>query len=140
MTLIKWDPFRELSDFHRRLGWPFVGSDDAWGSWSPAVDIFEKGDDLVIRAELPGVENNDIDVRIEDHTLVLRGGRKREEEVSDDRVYRLERAHGSFVRSFRLPETIDVARVDATYRDGVLEITLPKAEASKPKRVEVKAA
>ena len=140
MTLIKWDPFRELSGFHGRMGWPLAGGDDALGSWSPAVDIFEKGDDLVIRAEVPGVEKNDIDVRIEDGTLVLRGERKREEEITDDNAYRLERSYGSFVRSFRLPKTVDASRIGATHSNGVLEITLPKAEESKPKRIEINAA
>ena len=129
MTLIKY-----------RMGWPVASNYDAWGSWSPAVDVFEKDDDLVIRAEVPGVEKDDIDIRIEDGNLVLRGERKREEEITDDNAYRLERSYGGFVRSFRLPKTVDATRIAATCNNGVLEITLPKAEESKPKRIEISAA
>ena len=123
-----------------RTNWPVDHAEDGRSSWSPAVDIFENGDDLVIRAELPGVNKNDIDVRSQDGSLVLRGERKREEEITDDNAYRLERSYGGFVRSFRLPETVDAARIGASYKDGVLEITLPKAEESKPKRIEINAA
>lgn len=140
MKLIQWDPFRELAEFHGTLGWPCSPREAAPRAWSPAVDILEKGDDLVIRAELPGVDRDAIDVHVEDGTLVLRGEREREEEVRDEQAYRLERAYGGFVRSFRLPETVDAAKIRATYKDGVLEITLPKAEERKPKRIAIKAA
>jgi HSP20 family protein len=127
-------------NFHSRLGRPFGDSDDSWGSWAPLVDIFEKGDDLIIRAEIPGVEKEDIDVQVEGNTLMLRGERKREAEFKEDDAYRLERAFGSFVRSFRLPKTVDSSRIAAAYENGVLEITLPKAEESKPKKVDIKVA
>ena len=136
MRLVKWDPFRDLFDFPIRV----ASTDDSRGSWTPPVDIFENGDDLIIRAEVPGVEKDDIDVRVEDNTLTLRGERKREEELRDDNAYRRERSYGAFVRSFGLPETVDPKRIAARYRDGVLEISLPKAETSKPRKVEVKVA
>ena len=140
MTLIKWDPFRDLMNLHSRAGWPFSSTDDSWGSWAPLVDVFEKGDDLVIRAEIPGVTKEDIDVQVEGNSLVLRGERKREKEFNEDDAYRLERAYGNFVRSFHLPKTVDATRIAATYTNGVLEITLPKAESSKPKKVDIKVA
>jgi len=140
MTLIKWDPFRDLLDFSIRPVWPAVETDDASGSWTPRVDVFEKGDNLVIRAEMPGVEKDDVDVRIEGNTVTLRGERKRDAELREETAYRRERIYGAFVRSFRLPKTVDAGGIAASYRDGVLEITLPKAEESKPKKIDVQAA
>ena len=130
MTLVRWDAFGDL--MHRRF--------DSFGAWTPAVDIFEKGDDLVIRAEIPGVEKSDIEVRVEDNTLVLKGERKQEQGFEEHNAYRLERSYGSFVRSFRLPKTVDPSGISAEYRAGVLEVTLPKAEEAKPKQIEIKVA
>ena len=120
MTLMRWDPFRNLSD-----------------SWAPAVDIFEKGDDLVIRAEVPGIERNDIELNVEDNTLVIRGERKQEQGLDENNVHRLERSHGKFVRSFRLPKTVDASKISAEYKNGILQVTLPKAELAKPRRVAI---
>jgi len=119
MTLVRWDPSQ---------------------AWAPAVDIFEKDHDLVIRAELPGVNKDDIDVGIEDGVLTLRGERKREAEVEDGSAYRLERVYGAFTRSFTLPTTVDASKIEAAYKDGVLQVTVPKLEAAKPKKVQIKAA
>jgi HSP20 family protein len=129
-----------MANLHAQLGRAFGDPDDSWGSWAPLVDIFERGDDLVIRAEVPGVEKDEIDVQVENNTLILRGERKRESEISEDKAYRLERTYGNFVRSFRLPKTVDATRIAASYRNGVLEIVLPKAEESKPKKVDIKVA
>ena len=137
MTLVRWDAFGDLT--HRRFQ-PLFGSDDGCGAWVPAVDIFEKGDDLVIRAEVPGVEKSDIEVRVEDNTLVLKGERNQEKGFEENNAYRLERSYGSFVRSFRLPKTVDASRIAAEYRAGVLEVTLPKAEDAKPKKIDIKVA
>ncbi len=106
----------------------------------PAVDIVEQGDDLVIRAELPGVARDDIEVRVEDNTLVLSGERKREKECDEEQAYRVERSYGSFVRSFRLPKTVDAAKIAASYQNGVLEVRLPKAEEARPRRIQINAA
>ena len=139
MTLVRWDPFRDLLNLHNRLTAPYSGASDAFGSWVPAVDIFEKGDNLVIRAEVPGVEKEDIDVSVEDNRLVIKGERKREREFDEENAYRLERSFGGFVRSFVLPKTVDAGRINASYNNGVLEVTLPKAETAKPRRIEIAA-
>lgn len=137
MTLVRWDAFGDL--MHRGFR-PLFGGEDAYGAWVPAVDIFENGDDLVIRAEIPGVEKDDIEVRVEDNTLMLRGERKHEKKLDEKNAYRLERSHGTFVRSFRLPKTVDPSRISAQYKAGVLEVILPKAEEAKPKKIEIKVA
>jgi HSP20 family protein len=124
-------------NLHRRLGQTASDSDDFYGAWAPAVDIFEKGDDLVIRAEIPGVDKDDVDISVQHNSLTLRGERKREQEVSEESAYRLERSYGNFVRSFSLPRTVDSSRISAKYSNGVLDIVLPKAEEAKPKRVEI---
>jgi HSP20 family protein len=131
MTLTLWDPFRDL--------WVREGK-DADARWAPPVDILEKGEDLVIRAELPGVAAEAIDVRVEDNVLHLSGERKQENETEQGKTYRRERVYGSFSRSFSLPKTVDAARIAASHSNGVLEIVLPKAEEAKPRRVEIRAA
>jgi HSP20 family protein len=111
-----------------------------FGAWAPPVDIFERQDHLVIRAEVPGVQMEDMDVRIENGVLTLHGERKQDTELKEENAHRLERVYGAFTRSFSLPTTVDAAKVTATYKDGVLEVTVPKAENAKPKQVEIKAA
>jgi HSP20 family protein len=101
------------------------------------VDIFERGDTLVISVELPGVGSSDIDVRVENGVLTLQGQRRRSEEVDDKNAYRLERIFGTFSRSFTLPTTVDATKINARYKDGVLEVQLPKAEEAKPKKVQI---
>lgn len=140
MTLVRWDPLRELASLQQRLSRPSFAADDSYGSWVPPVDIVERGDDLVIRAELPGVKIEDIDVRVENNTLVLQGERKQEERGDEDQAFRLERVHGTFVRSFRLPKTVDANSIQADYRNGVLQLVLPKAEEAKPRKIEITAA
>ena len=136
MRLVHWDPFQDLFPMSRRFQ-PLAGTNSAW---TPAVDILEKGDDLVIRAEVPGIERDAIDVKVEDNTLILSGERARETEDDDTQAYRRERVYGSFVRSFTLPKTVDATRITAEYKNGVLEITIPKAEEAKPRRIEIKVA
>ncbi len=105
----------------------------------PPVDIFERGDDLIIRAEVPGLDKNEIDISVEDNRLVIKGERKREREFNEENAYRLERAFGTFMRSFLLPKTVDSSKISASYTNGVLEITLPKAETAKPRKVQIEA-
>jgi len=136
---VRWEPFRDLLNLHARLAAVPANGDDSYGSWAPAVDIFERGDDLIIRAEIPGVEKDDIDISVENNTLSIRGQRKREKEFDEDRTYRMERVFGGFVRTFSLPRTVDASRISASYKNGVLELQLPKAEEAKPKRIEIKA-
>lgn len=145
MTLVRWDPFQELVSWSNRLNrslsdLPGGKTEDSFGAWAPAVDIFEKDQNLVIRAELPGVDKNDIDVRIENGVLTLHGERKRENEVEEGSAYRLERVYGNFTRSFSLPTTVDPSKIQAVYKDGVLQLTVPKLEAAKPKRIDIQAA
>ena len=143
MSLVRFDPFRDLANMQSRLSRALSeaheGSQDSdtYGAWVPPVEIFESGDDLVIRAEIPGVEKEDIEINVENGTLVLSGERKRHTDIKEDNAYRLERVYGSFNRSFRLPTTVDAARIVATYKHGVLVITLPKLEEAKPRKVEI---
>jgi HSP20 family protein len=144
MTLVRWDPFRELMNVHDRLNQLFSdssarGQDDLYGNWNPAVDIFEQGDDLILRAEVPGVQRENLNIQVEDGTLVLSGERRRESEVREENAYRLERSYGKFSRSFRLPATVDPARITAQYRDGVLEVRLPKLEEARPRKIQIQA-
>ncbi|MGH9792812.1 MAG: Hsp20/alpha crystallin family protein, partial [Candidatus Acidiferrales bacterium] len=108
-------------------------------AWTPSVDIYEDGDQLVIKADLPDVNEKDIDIRIENNTLSIRGERKFEKKVSEENYLRVERAYGAFSRSFALPNTVNAEHINAEYRDGVLTITLPKREESKPRQIKVTA-
>jgi HSP20 family protein len=147
MAMVRFDPFRELNAMQDRINRIFGDAyrnrqdDDLMtrGEWMPPVDIFEndKGE-IVITAELPGVEKNDIDLRVENNTLTIRGERRRNTEVKDDKVHRVERVYGSFSRSFSLPATVDAARVSAEFRDGLLTVLLPVREEAKPRQIQVK--
>ena len=145
MQLIPWDPFQQLvtlsNRLHRTANDPHTRStEDSFGTWAPPVDIFEKLDHLIIRAEIPGVQKEDVDVRIENGVLILHGERKQETEVTEGNAHRMERIYGTFSRTFSLPTTVDTAKVTATYKDGVLEVSIPKVETAKPKKIEIKAA
>jgi HSP20 family protein len=145
MKLVRWDPVQEFVAMSNRLNRtandPYTPrTEDAFGAWSPPVDIFERQDHLVIRAEVPGVLMEDMDVRIENGVLTLHGERKQEADFKEENAHRMERVYGAFTRSFSLPTTVDAAKVTATYKDGVLEVTVPKAETAKPKSIEIKAA
>jgi len=106
--------------------------------WSPAVDILEKGDSYVLNAELPGMSKDDVKITIEENVLTIKGEKKNEEEKKDENVHRLERSYGLFERSFTLPGTIKVSDIDAQFNNGILTLTLPKAEEAKPKKIEVR--
>jgi len=145
MKLVRWDPLQELLAMSNRLNRtvndPYTPrTEDSFGAWAPPVDILERQDHLVIRAEVPGVHKEDMDVRIENGVLTLHGERKEEQETKEENAHLTERVYGSFTRSFSLPTTVDATKVTATYKDGVLEVTVPKVETAKPKKVEIKAA
>ena len=131
MNLIKrrslniFDPFRDLLNLHTEA------------VCFPAVDVYENKENLVIKADLPGVKQNEIDVAVEDGVLRIKGEKKKENEVKEDNFYRLERVYGAFERSFALPTNVDATKIKANYKEGVLEITLPKKEESKPKQVKI---
>ena len=118
--------------FTRMLSEPRVGR-----PWSPAVDIYETENDLVLKADLPDVDLSDIDVRVENQTLTIKGERKFNQEEATKGFHRIERSFGKFVRSFTVPPTLDTESVAAAYRNGVLTVTLPKKEAAKPRQVKV---
>ncbi len=101
------------------------------------MDIYENGDNLVLKAELPGINPDDVEVRVEDNTLYLKGERKFEKEVKEENYHRVERAYGTFARTFSLPNSIDSEKVAANYKDGVLTLTLPKREEAKPKTIKI---
>ncbi len=144
MAIVKYNPFRELRAMQEQmnrlldLAWNREpGEELREGVWQPPVDIFEDAESLIIKAELPGIEQKDIDVRIEDNTLTLRGERKHDQEVRKENYHRVERYYGSFQRSFSLPTTIDQEKVKATCDKGVLTIILPKKEEIKPTQISV---
>jgi HSP20 family protein len=124
MTIVRWDPFREFG-----------------GAWMPAVDIYTTGEhELVIKAEIPGMSKDDLDITVENFTLTLRGEKKAEQTVKDDQFHRVERSYGTFTRSFALPHTVDTDKVAAEYKEGVLTIRLPQREEAKPKQIKVNVA
>jgi HSP20 family protein len=147
MPIVKVDPFRELTAMQDRMarlfGDVYLRDEDTGfrGSWTPAVDIFETdGHDLVLRAELPGMTREDIEVTVENNTLVLKGTKKFDSEVKDENYRRIERSYGSFHRSFTLPNTVDAAKVSADYKNGVLTVKLPFREEAKPRTINVEVA
>ena len=146
MSYVQWNPFRELSVFRTPVGRAFrpVGSvteDRAESSWAPAVDVYETEDyALVVSADLSGVDPKDVSVTLEGGTLTIAGERKFESAGDKGRVYRTERAYGSFRRSFSVPNTVDGDGVTAEHKDGTLRVTLPQREDAKPQRITVKAA
>jgi HSP20 family protein len=109
----------------------------AMGAWTPSVDIFETPEKVVLRADLPGVAEKEIDLRIENSMLTLRGERRFLKETKEEDYHRIERSYGSFSRSFQLPGTIDQEGIQATHKDGVLEVVLPKREETRPKHIKV---
>jgi HSP20 family protein len=135
------DDFQALQDRINRIladtALSRFSGEETMGSWAPLCDIYEIGDDIVVKAELPGVDQNDIDVQVENNVLTLRGERKREKEVKGDNVFRSERFYGSFSRSFTLPVSVDTGRIKAEFKDGVLHVTLPKVEEAKPRKIKV---
>jgi HSP20 family protein len=128
---------RLFSQYLRRIGREEEAL--APGVWAPVVDIYETDEKMVIKAELPGLKKEDIDIEVRDNTLTLKGERKFEKEIKQENYHRVERAYGSFQRSFTLPSTVKQEAIEATFKDGILEISLPKAEEAKPKQVKIQA-
>lgn len=147
MAIVRWwDPLRDLSSIQDKMNQLFEdtfsrtrGRDEALGKgmWTPAVDIFETEDAVVVKAEIPGVERDQIAVEIKDGILTLHGERKFEKEVKEENYHRIERAYGTFHRSFSLPSSVDEEKISAKFKEGVLEVTLPKKEREKPKQIKV---
>ena len=145
MTLIRWNPFAELINMQERMNRllgdtylkPTLGEREVGDEWSPAVDIYEDADGVAIKVELPEMDMKDIDVKIEDNTLRVRGERKLEREDKKANYHRIERYYGAFSRTFTLPTTVDQEKVKASYDRGILKITLPKKEDTKPKKIKI---
>ncbi|MBI5316194.1 MAG: Hsp20/alpha crystallin family protein [Nitrospirae bacterium] len=146
MTLVRWDPFRELEDVSDRLNQMFHRSTPARtngketmvvADWVPSVDVSETEGEYQIKAEIPDVKKEDVKVTLEDGVLTIQGERKQEKEVKGKRYHRVERSYGRFVRSFTLPDVIDEEKVKAEFKDGILNLALPKSEKAKPKAIEV---
>lgn len=142
MAIVRWEPTRDLASMEvDRLNRMFANFfDDNFGNraWSPAVDIYEtENNEVVLKAELPEMKRQDISITFENQVLTIRGERKVDETIRRDRYQRFERSYGSFSRSFTIPSTIDAARINATYKDGVLTVRLPQREEAKPKQIEV---
>ena len=149
MTLVRWDPFREFAQIQDRVNRVFSdvygrgpsSADEGLmttGTWLPPVDIYQNGDhELVIKAELPDMTREDIDITVDNGTLVIKGEKKLSSEVKDDQFHRMERRYGAFSRSFSLPQTVDPAKVSAEYKQGVLTVRLPLREEAKPRSIKV---
>ena len=150
MTLVRWKPFHNVVSTQERMNRIFDeafrgqrrGSEDDWalgGNWAPAVDIFEHEGNIVLKAELPGIDPKDVDIRVENNVLTLRGERKfeSESEVKREDYHRVERAYGSFSRSFTLPNVVDTGKIKAESKDGVLKVTLPQKAEAKPKQISI---
>ncbi|MBI2851586.1 MAG: Hsp20/alpha crystallin family protein [Chloroflexi bacterium] len=128
---------RRFEDLFGRPLWPLRRVVEAEKGWMPAIDVFEKDDKFIVKAELPGIKEEDIDISVTDSELNIKGEKKTETEVKEANYYRSERTYGSFFRSIPLPSTVDRDKVEASYDKGVLEITLPKVPAEKPKKIAV---
>jgi len=145
MAIIRWDPFRDMVTLREKMNRLFEdvftgqseGKELAASTWAPAVDIFETESDLVMTAEVPGIDEKDIEIKIEDNTLILKGARKFEKETKEENYHRIERSYGSFYRAFTLPNSIDPERIQAEHENGVLKITMPKRTELKPRKVKI---
>lgn len=146
MTLVGWGPFRDLMTLQERMNRLFDESmrgartpDEAMSTtaWSPAVDIYETENDIVLKAELPEVDQKEIDIQVANNTLTISGERKFDESLKKENFHRVERAYGRFSRSFTLPSLINQEKIKAEYKDGVLRVELPKRDETKPKQIKV---
>lgn len=141
-TLDRWEPFRGSSPESQlnRLFTDFFGrvsQEQNLTTWAPAVDIYEGAHELVVKADLPDVKSEDLDIRVENNILTIRGERKFEKKVDEKNYLRVERAYGSFARSFSLANTVNTEAIKADYKDGVLTLNIPKREEAKPKQIKV---
>ncbi|HEV2907571.1 MAG TPA: Hsp20/alpha crystallin family protein [Actinomycetota bacterium] len=145
MAITRWDPFRDLmsiqNEMNRLFGRTYGGDvgDNTRGAWAPALDVFETQEKFVITMELPGVSPDDVDISVEDSTLIVRGERKFYSEQQEESFLRIERRFGEFTRSLTLPSTADAESIQASFDQGVLTIEIPKREEAKPRKISIKA-
>jgi HSP20 family protein len=143
MAIIRWDPFRDLVTLRDKMNRLFEDAvrgeekDLITSSWAPAVDIYETENELVLAAEVPGVEEKDVEISVEDNTLSIRGERKFQKETKEENYHRIERSYGSFYRSFTLPSYIDQEKIHAEHESGVLKVHMPKKPEVKPRKVRI---
>ena len=146
MTLVRWSPWREMVTLQDRFNRFFDDSYTSAGygdsevemtSWHPMVDIYDKEEKIVIKAELPGLDKKDISIDFKDRVLTLKGERAYDNETKDEKYYRRERAYGKFQRSFTLPDGLDPEKIKADYKDGLLSVEIPKSEKEKPKQITI---
>jgi len=148
MAITRWDPFREFATLQNQMNRLFQDYQPTrtgqtgeefmtTGTFVPPVDIYEDEHNITLKLEVPGIEQNDIDVRVENNTLTVRGERKFEKDVKEENFHRIERTYGSFSRSFTLPNTVNPEQVNADYTNGVLTVTLAKRAEAKPKQIKV---
>lgn len=145
MNIVRYDPFRELRGLQSEMNRVFSGlAPNSWdneeglnASWNPRVNIFENKDQLVLEAELPGMTRGDFDLSIENNVVTLKGERRFEKKNEGDSYHRIERAYGSFTRSFTLPSTVSAEGAKAEFKDGVLNVSFPKREETKARKIEI---
>lgn len=144
MTLVKWEPFRDLMTMQDRMTRLIdetlsrIWKEEArQGVWSPPVDILERGDEVILKVDLPEVNQNEIDIRAEENTLIIQGERKFIKESSEENYVQIERPYGTFRRTFSIPRTIDQEAIRASYKDGVLRVVLPRKQEIQPKQIMV---
>jgi HSP20 family protein len=146
MAIVRWNPTRDLTQMREemdRLFGQFLrrgeGEEATWGQglWAPPVDIYETDDAFMLKAELPGFTKEDVNIEVHENRLIIRGERKRETEAKEDQYHRLERAYGRFERAFWLPTTVDAEHIQASFKNGILEMRLPKSEKAKPKQIPI---
>ena len=141
MSLVRWEPFRDLLALQERLNRGFdaprQSGEEQLGTWAPAVDIYETEKEIVLKADLPGMNLADVDISLNNNVLSVRGERRFEKEVKEDSYHRVERAYGNFVRTFTVPNTVNAEQIEASYDAGVLKITMPKREEARPKQIKV---
>lgn len=146
MAMVRWDPFQDLIALQDRMNQLF---DQTWArsrrergggvleAWSPAVDVYETPEGIVLKADLPGLNKDDIDIQVQDNSVTLKGERRLEKEVEQENYLRVERSYGTFHRTFTLPTAIQSDKIRAVFKDGVLEVNIPKVEEAKPKQIKI---
>jgi len=146
MTLVRWRPYQDFFNLQGRINRLFENDslpvkspeDVSLDSWSPTTDIFETKDEYILKLEVPGISKDDIQIEFNQDTLTVKGERKEEKEVNKDNYHRIERCCGSFSRSYTLPKNVDEKKIDASMKDGILELQIPKQEESKTKTLPIK--
>ena len=137
----RWEPFEELTTLRNRMDrlWSRMTAEDSavLADWAPTSDVIESKDEIVIKSELPGIDEKNVDIELEGAMLTIRGHRDEDKEVEEQGYRRVERSYGSFLRSFMLPPTVEPEQVSATFTNGLLEVHLPKKEGAKPRAIKV---